>query len=781
MRLSGLCLTLTLILLYSQKLYAQGPSLDYLRTIGVINQSVSGEWDYGTSVDHDQNGAMLVAGNTRGANIYVKNADSLAQMTSNGNLHNIFVYKFNPSGGIDFAFTIEKVRHPEVYSLNDGGFYLIYSMFQDTIDANPNPNQNFLITPNGFSLPHVLSRFDVNGNLLWAFRLDLDRGNFGVPTSNSAIDNNENLVIGSASSNISATINMNPMGTTYPLATNTGILAKYNLNGQMIWAIDSVDLIDSYNQSNNSRVNERIAINSKNEIVLVSDLDVNQPIIDLDPSAAVYNLKRDSGEVMVATYDSNGNFVSAFNFGQDLGGAIGYTRNHTYVLRLDQNDNIYINGSNVNGDFDPDSTILYQIAQNPVWAIQRDDAFLASYTSTGKLRWVNPIRQEIYDVSYAAGDLWSAIGFYSNGYLINFRTDKSGNQYVVYHIRNKYDLDPGSDSVMVYTANVNLQSSINGQFVLAQYDSNGSYVDHTILYDTALSHSDYFSDFCIDDNCNFYATGTIGKFKSFTALPIYSGGNYIQYPIANGASLESDAIAIKYNFSIIPTPYLVKSKSNLNICEGETGKLFVGSKGLVEWYDSLTGGNLLFTGHEFQFPALYSNKTYYAQATLCSSNSSRLAVTINVTIINDTISRTIDTLWAGEPNATYQWIDCKTNLPISGATNQFYVYPGPGQYAVQITKGHCSKTSPCVLVAPNSMNNVLKTYHFSLHPNPAKNNIHIKTDKKDINYYQILNMQGARVSKGQFSHEANFDVSNLTKGLYFIHITNVGSISFIKE
>ncbi|MCZ4410777.1 T9SS type A sorting domain-containing protein, partial [Cryomorphaceae bacterium 1068] len=45
---------------------------------------------------------------------------------------------------------------------------------------------------------------------------------------------------------------------------------------------------------------------------------------------------------------------------------------------------------------------------------------------------------------------------------------------------------------------------------------------------------------------------------------------------------------------------------------------------------------------------------------------------------------------------TYQWIDCATEEPIEGATNQFFVALEEGEYAVILTQNNCSATSECI-------------------------------------------------------------------------------------
>jgi dienelactone hydrolase len=57
-----------------------------------------------------------------------------------------------------------------------------------------------------------------------------------------------------------------------------------------------------------------------------------------------------------------------------------------------------------------------------------------------------------------------------------------------------------------------------------------------------------------------------------------------------------------------------------------------------------------------------------------------------------------DTLVAAEANATYQWIDCSTGLPIDGAVQASFVPSQSGSYAVLLSLGNCQASSDCAII-----------------------------------------------------------------------------------
>ena len=83
-------------------------------------------------------------------------------------------------------------------------------------------------------------------------------------------------------------------------------------------------------------------------------------------------------------------------------------------------------------------------------------------------------------------------------------------------------------------------------------------------------------------------------------------------------------------------------------------------------------------------------------ATGCDSTVS-LALTID-TVDTRVIQNGI-VLAAQASAATFQWMDCATQTPISGATSSVYTASANGSYAVVVTDANCSDTSACFTVA----------------------------------------------------------------------------------
>ena len=93
-----------------------------------------------------------------------------------------------------------------------------------------------------------------------------------------------------------------------------------------------------------------------------------------------------------------------------------------------------------------------------------------------------------------------------------------------------------------------------------------------------------------------------------------------------------------------------------------------------------------------------SNST--ATHTLTNSVGCDSAVTLNLIInnIDSSVTQQGTLLTADETGATYQWLNCPSMTPISGATSQSYTATANRDYAVIVANNGCSDTSSCYTV-----------------------------------------------------------------------------------
>jgi len=118
------------------------------------------------------------------------------------------------------------------------------------------------------------------------------------------------------------------------------------------------------------------------------------------------------------------------------------------------------------------------------------------------------------------------------------------------------------------------------------------------------------------------------------------------------------------------------------------------SNAVVQWYDALSGGNLVGTGNAFTTPPLSTTKVYYVSAKMGTScESGRMAVTAtihpipNINLGNDitVCANSPVVLNATGPNWTYLWDN--------GMTTATRTVTAAGSYFVTVTgTGNCKNT-----------------------------------------------------------------------------------------
>ena len=148
-------------------------------------------------------------------------------------------------------------------------------------------------------------------------------------------------------------------------------------------------------------------------------------------------------------------------------------------------------------------------------------------------------------------------------------------------------------------------------------------------------------------------------------------------------------------------------------------------------------------------------------------------VTLDLTIntVNTTVSQIGTALTANETGATYQWLNCPAMTPINGAINQTYTATVNGDYAVVVDKNGCSETSTCYNVTSVGLQNSSNTNNVIISPNPTSHSFKISFDKTQAMKYTLHSITGKVIFEGETQRSSmNFDLSNESKGVYFLRI-----------
>ncbi len=266
-------------------------------------------------------------------------------------------------------------------------------------------------------------------------------------------------------------------------------------------------------------------------------------------------------------------------------------------------------------------------------------------------------------------------------------------------------------------------------------------------------------------------TGTISWDNGVTNGVAFNPSATTTYTVTltSGACSNTDQVLVTVNS--LPT---VSAGADQTVCAGESVTL-VGS-GVT----NLAWNNGVIDGTDFTPTATGTYTLTGTDANGCS-NTDQVTITVNpVPTATATIS-TGTTLVAGPAGQSYQWINCATSQPISGATSATYVATANGNYSVVVTNTNgCSSTSSCVTVNSAGINENKEESTISVYPNPTKGkiNLTIPTEQANVSVYNALGKVIANYSNVQ--NGAAIDLSNNPNGVYLIHVATEKGTSILR-
>ena len=236
----------------------------------------------------------------------------------------------------------------------------IYNSGNDTIELTN--SENFF-----------LSKFDANGDLAWYTQMNAG-GNWSQENS-LCIDNNGNILnAGIYNDYISCTIG----GSVVQLTAQGSAMffSKIDPSGNIIW-------LKGLQGGSITSVTTDIS----NNIYITGTTFGNT---DFDPSSSIYIPQAYGyGDIFIAKYDPNGNFIWV----ETMGGSGNEAAN---TIKVDNIGNIYTTGNfNVLCDFDPDSISNFNLTSNS----GSDNIFISKLDSLGNFVWAKSIGGDYWDVA----------------------------------------------------------------------------------------------------------------------------------------------------------------------------------------------------------------------------------------------------------------------------------------------------------------------------------------------------------------------------------------------
>lgn len=320
-----------------------------------------------------------------------------------------------------------------------------------------------------------------------------------------------------ATGNFSGTADFNPSTGTATLTSNGGAdisLAKYTTNGNYVWAFNIGSTNDDYSND--------VKLDSIGNIYLTGQY---KGTADFDPSTNTVNLISNGGaDIFVSKYDNNGNLI----FAKSIGGSGG--DDIAYGVNIDRGGNIYFTGIFVSVvDFDPSAGI------SNITSTGGADMFICKLNNLGNYVWANKLGSTAFmEISYSV------------------TTDLNNDVYLTGMYDGTTDFDLGAGTAT-------LVAKGSGDIFIAKYDTNGNYIWAKGIGNT---YDDRGLCIVVDQFKNVYTTGYFSTTCDFDTGPstfnlVSSGTAYdaFLYKMSQtNISTNLEKNSIEFPLSMYPNP-----------------------------------------------------------------------------------------------------------------------------------------------------------------------------------------------------------------------------------
>lgn len=160
--------------------------------------------------------------------------------------------------------------------------------------------------------------------------------------------------------------------------------------------------------------------------------------------------------------------------------------------------------------------------------------------------------------------------------------------------------------------------------------------------------------------------------------------------------------------------------------------------------------------------------------------ASYVATKANLLAIDNTITQTSTNLRSNDNSGSYQWINCDTNSPILGATDQVFTPIASGNYSVVVTSGTCTEESTCVAFTALNVEEFTAS-EILVYPNPVSSILKVENNLGlDVNI--LVNDITGKVIHSSKSTDGSIeiDVKNEATGVYFVTVSSKSKSSTFK-
>ncbi len=554
------------------------------------------------------------------------------------------------------------------------------------------------------------------GELLWVKSMGGTSTDYGLSVT---VDGSGNIY---STGYFQNTVDFDPGSGVHNLTSDGGTdiyVQKLSSEGEFIWAkhIGGVSVLD---------IGYSIKVDDSGNVYTTGSFG---NVVDFDPGSGVYSLACQGGyDIFIQKLDSSGDFVWAKRMGETSNYDIGY------ALNIDNDGNVYTGGIYRNTvDFDPGS------GTHTMTSAGGNDIFIQKLSPDGEFQWVKSFG------GTAVSDV-----------LYSITIDDENNIYTTGGFGNVVDFDPSTD---IY----NLTSEGEDDMFVQKLDSDGNFLWATHM---GGDLGDIGRSIAVDDIGSVYTTGYFrGNFTVPTLggmLTLNSEGGddiFIQKQDASGqviwikqmGSLNHDrglGLDLDNDGFIYTTGYF-SDTVDFNPILGGSDLITEGGYDsyvhkLSQCFTSAIDEQVSCDPFIWMDGNIYTESTSQATHIITDGNGCDSIIRLNLTIpeVELTVSINPTTLTSNQNGATYRWFDCDDNYAvISGETNQSYMPPSNGNYAVEVTTLECSDTSACFSFQVIDLEEHALFNNVVIYPNPTSGKVTINLGKLDqikIKIYDVL-------------------------------------------
>ncbi len=660
----------------------------YLEWAKSIQGSATNE-SYGNAIDRWGN--VYTIGTFKGSADFDPGPGIFSMTSQLQSTNDVCVFKVDPKGNLLWAKRMGSKKQDEGLAIAvdlEGNAYLTGN-FRDTCDFNPGTAVYNL--PALGSNDIFIVKLSKDGNFIWAKQIGGGKG--AHAPSSIGVDAYGDIVLAGY---FYDSLDFDPgTGKQHLISagSNDAFLAKYNSNGEYIWAMRMGGKASELCYSLSTGLSGDIAITGIFGSAAAPTAEFGN--LTLTTSGAQ--------DIFVAKINKNGNVIWAKSMG---GSGLLETGK---AIAIDNEGNIYTTGyfgfMNPLADFHPGSG-TYNLDAS------KGNIFLSKLDSSGEFIWAKQI------------------GNNSNSTMLNslsLKIDQHDKIYLTGMFYQSANFDPNSENVLL-VADSNSQKDV----FVSKYDSDGKFIWLKHIMSLGAFGTTLCNAICLDTSSgSIYITG------SFSPSADFSPGD--------NSTVIHTAVESNRDIYIAKLSCITTDSLSITACRSYS-----------------------YNGHEYEESGDYVNT--FVNTIGCDST---IVLHLSITRPDTSIVVKDQTLLAKDQNASYQWLNCKTQTLIENATSQEFTATEAGAYAVILTLNECSDTSTCYSVQPASLKEDLHGQAIALYPNPNKGQFTLQSNQSLTNAsLHLFNILGQSLLKkeGLQGTQVALDISNHPDGVYLLQI-----------